>query len=1028
MRRFWVTSLGLLALVGCGDTPESSIIDPVIEEAPPPDEPGTPLPGTPDLFDGNTGASLDNPFFYFLPPLISGSIYSGVAEEGLQPVVSVCPVAEWELEDEACSPGEEIARFSVNSKEAEDRIEETPGLGYRVTWNTSTYPALPGMVYRVSVSVIGKLIGYVDVLAFQGDTSCETDSRGQRECETRPYDPAQGHAAFYHRGSLDIAFRIEEGAIESEYCDPTNLEDCDVEVFNYETGGCLRVYENPGQSGEMLGSQACVPGGAAELDGVPVEGAFAVILTLEKDDTFQGSGDGTGQVPFFPDLRTDPPGISFDQDSEGVGIVICQAAEGPGSVPEDLHPSLRPFAIFADGSISLPDEYAYGAPECEGFSPHAHASAADFGQGGNRGFLGRVASGFSKVSKFFLPQPLRAFRLHGGLNTTVYNTKGDTDEGDEGDNAPRRGPGDRSEDQLFFVELGAVLAVDPAQSSLLVPAFGSPGAESILLFTALNAQGDPFPFELPVTVDISGANPETLTADYLGLGQYTVGYSPRAPGTDVVTVSVEGLTIEGSNSSTVLPVPASAEKTTFEVTPSQVGSATTVSISVFDLNGAPYVHGEEFPVDVKVSVTKSEDGSLIQTLSAQDDDGEGNFDGIFGASFVPGSFGSFQITVSVGGEATPDSPKALITDALPADPDQSYFVATQGVVGGITTVTVFVFNTAGGVYYYSDYRPVEIQVFVTGANVVTFLANDPDFDGSFTGTYTPTNPGTDNISVSIDGVDVPGTFTSEVDPLAGTVSVALDISGGAPMDGLPVQLYRVGASVPLAATVTGPTGLAQFSNITFADYVVHLPTRDFDVRFDAMSQNLTHGDPTSQVTFAGETQSVPAGSVVWRIKDGGTGNAYQYRKGSQGWASAKDVAETTELLGVEGHLASLTSFAENNVLVTLFRTSPDLCPANPGDCNILGWIGLSDQETEGRYAWVTGENLDFFKWLGGRSPVDPTGADDFVHIDAGGFWGTGGLPAPSGPQGEGPQRVVELPPAVEGYFVEWETERPSGQF
>ncbi len=1032
MRRILGVCLGLLILGGCNEPRDSSLVDPTNEEAPPPEEEDSP-PGTSnDLYDGSPGASTDNPYFFFLPPLVETPGYSGVAEAGLEPVVSICPLGSWDSEAERCDPESTVASFSARSANPEDRVVETSGLGYSVTWNTRNYPAQPERIYRVSVSVVGQLIGYVDVLAFLGDESCDEEGRGQRECEPRAYDPTVGYAAFYHRAFLEIGFRIEEGAIESEYCDPTGVEDCDVALFTYETGGCLRVYENPGQTGEALGSQVCVPGGAAELEGVPVDGPYAVILTLEKDDAFQGTGDGFGQVPFFPDLRTDPPGISFADESEGIDLVICQAVEGTGTVPEELHSRLRPFLIFADGSVRLPGEFSFGAPECEGFDDHAHPLARGPDQSRDRGVLGHLAAGLGRVSRLFLPEPLNAFRLHGGLNTTVYDTRGDRDGGGrgEGDNAPRPGSDqDEEPTQRFVVEAGAVLDVDLQSSGATLPGEGRVGIETVILIHARDAQGNPFPFDIPVEVEITGANPGILIGSFLARGEYVVSYTPGAPGADDFTIHLDGLALPGPFASTVQPVPADAGSSSFAVDPSEVGAPTRVTVSVMDENGQPYLSGRDFPVPVSVRVTDKTTGELAGAFAATDDDGAGNYDGTYEATFTPEAFGSFEITVTVDGQATPDSPESLVIEALPADPAQSGASATEGILGEPTIIFVVVVNTAGRPYDYGDFRPILVEVSVNGANSATFLANDPDRDGTFTGSYTPSAPGQDHIQVTIDGVPIPGSLLSEVDPLTGELVVAVTIPGPVPSDGLPVELYLPGGASPFRAAVTDANGMARFRNIDLGTYIVHLPKRDFDVEFVAPTQVVTHQAVSSQVTIDGQALILPADAVVWRIRDGGNGNAYRYRKGGGSWSTARSLAQAELLHGESGHLATIASRDENDLVHDLFRISPDLCPSIPdlGDCTILGWIGLSDNVQEGQYRWVTGEPLTFTRWVGVQKPLDPLGDQDFVQIDAQGLWSIANLPDPSGVSmgpGPGPQRVFAIPPANEGHFVEWEVRWP----
>jgi len=546
MRRFLGLGFGALFLLsGCESHPSSSILPPSDEEGAPQEESDSQIPGQEDPFQDGAGISADNPHFFFLSPLVEGASYSGVAEGGLDVEVAICPRGSWDDDREACLPGEEVAVFDTQGGDPGDRVLETLDSEYRVVWDTQSHPAQAGQIYRIVVSVMGQAMGWVDVLAFEDAKSCENGGRGERGCEALPYDPLRGYAAFPYLGTLKIAFRVEEGGVESEFCDSEGVEDCDVEIFTYDRGGCLRVYENPGESGEMLGSQACLPSGAAELDGEPVQGTYAVILTLEKDEAHQGNGDGFGQVPFFPDLRTDPPGISFNPESEGITVVICQATEGDGAVPEDLHPFLRPFLIFSDGSVSLPDEFTPGAPECEGVGGHLHA---DGGADTGAGWLGRITRGLSRISKAFLPSPLHAFRLHGGLNTTVYETK----------TARRGGGGDASsphgtlgglptpgEEETFFVELGAFLDVDPLASGAAVPASVVLGGDVSIVIDVLDVAGGPLPFEVPVTVEVSGANPGTLTAELVALGQYVAAYTPEALGTDQISILAEGRSLPG---------------------------------------------------------------------------------------------------------------------------------------------------------------------------------------------------------------------------------------------------------------------------------------------------------------------------------------------------------------------------------------------------------------------------------------------------------------------------------------------------
>jgi hypothetical protein len=817
-------------------------------------------------------------------------------------------------------------------------------------------------------------------------------------------DP-DGNVAISDNGNLNIQFRIEDGALEYEYCDPASVEDCDVALFTVEESGCLRVFENPGQAGEALGSQACVPANSAQLNGQPVAGTYAVILTLEKSDVSQGGAVPAGlQVPYFPDLTTDPPGISFTPTSDGVGVVICQVEVGPGAIPEELHSQLRPFIVYSNGTTVLPEDYSFGAPECEDFGSHTAAA----GHAGEEGILGRFASSLSRVTSFFLPQPLVARRLHGGLNTTVYKTTGDAPDG--GENAPAFDDGTGE----IVVEFGAILNVDPSSSTAVVPA-GQVGFETSITIYANNAQSLPYPFEVPVTVDVvSGTDAIVGTVTYNGDGEYTATYTPATVGTDVITITIDGDEMAGSPyDSNIAPRNVDAAGSTFEVSYSEAGSATTVTVQVKDTEGDLYIYGADFPIDVQVIVV----GPNGETVQATDPDG----DGIYVASFTPEAYGDDEITVTIGGVSTGDSPFTLTTLPRLVDPSKSSatlrstdaeVAVPNGKVDARTDITIDVRNTADLPYDYADDYPAErtidVQVSVSGANTVTsFAATDADGDGTYDAAYTPTVAGTDFVAITIDGTPIGGSpYTSEVAPRRGDINVTIDITGPgvAPEDGLPVNLYD-GTTLVGTAT-TNASGVATFSDILFGSYTVHLPKRDFDAAFSTMTQTLEHQSAPSGITFSGSTQALPAGVSVYRVKNGGNGNAFQYVLNNRSWTSAQNQVRDDVLWGVAGHLASITSGGENGFVAFLVAAQ---CPneTNVKKCKYQGWIGLSDEVSEGTFVWTTGEALTFTSWATG----EPSGKnnEDHVEINLEGKW-TDENGASS---------------TNEGYVVEWDVVWPT---
>ena len=205
-------------------------------------------------------------------------------------------------------------------------------------------------------------------------------------------------------------------------------------------------------------------------------------------------------------------------------------------IPEDLHPFLRPFIVYSDGSTTLPVDFSIGAPECEGYGlgsldRHDHGA----------GILGRLAAGISEMARSMGPAPLFARRLHGGLNTTVYNTR-KTAPPPDGEFAPAFDTGTDS----YVLEFGAILDVDPSASVASVPN-GEVGVPTGILIEARNGLGEPFPFggDL-VVIDISGANTATPTVEDNGDGTYSASYTPAEAGQDILTITINGYEISGS--------------------------------------------------------------------------------------------------------------------------------------------------------------------------------------------------------------------------------------------------------------------------------------------------------------------------------------------------------------------------------------------------------------------------------------------------------------------------------------------------
>jgi gliding motility-associated-like protein len=82
-----------------------------------------------------------------------------------------------------------------------------------------------------------------------------------------------------------------------------------------------------------------------------------------------------------------------------------------------------------------------------------------------------------------------------------------------------------------------------------------------------------------------------------------------------------------------------------------------------------------------------------------------------------------------------------------------------------------------------------------------------------------------------------------------------------------------------------------------------------------------------------------------------TGHFYRYiSKLDITWTEARDSAANMEYYGLQGYLATITSSVENDFIWTKIDG--------------VGWIGASDEETEGVWKWVTGPEAGTHFWQG----------------------------------------------------------------
>ncbi|MCZ7644597.1 MAG: tandem-95 repeat protein [Planctomycetota bacterium] len=136
--------------------------------------------------------------------------------------------------------------------------------------------------------------------------------------------------------------------------------------------------------------------------------------------------------------------------------------------------------------------------------------------------------------------------------------------------------------------------------------------------------------------------------------------------------------------------------------------------------------------------------------------------------------------------------------------------------------------------------------------------------------------------------------------------------------------------------------------------------------------------------FQGTATTLPEGVSFYK------GNAYLHVEATVSWYDAKAACEA-----MGGHLVTIADAEENAFVRSL--------------AGYVFWIGLTDQETEGTWKWITGEPVNYTNWRSGEP--NNSGNEDHANIEADGRW--------NDLQGD---RSTALQP----YMCEWEAPFPPG--
>ena len=104
--------------------------------------------------------------------------------------------------------------------------------------------------------------------------------------------------------------------------------------------------------------------------------------------------------------------------------------------------------------------------------------------------------------------------------------------------------------------------------------------------------------------------------------------------------------------------------------------------------------------------------------------------------------------------------------------------------------------------------------------------------------------------------------------------------------------------------------------------------------------------------------------IEWTAAEGGNGHLYRWVTAVTDWHTARDLAGGSTYNGLQGHLVTINSQAENDWLCGHSPTSG------------LLWFGAfqapGSNEPDGGWYWITGEPWDYADWL----PNEPNNNGD----------------------------------------------------